>query len=130
MKTPRFLTIEEVLEIHAYQIERHGGVQGVLNPAQLESAVAQPAMGLCDTYFHDFPFGMAAAYLFHLSLNHAFRDGNKRVGTHAALVFLHMNGYACTASEDALYEMSMAVARGELEKPAIRSFFEANCAPR
>ena len=39
-----------------------------------------------------FPFGMAAAYAYHLSRNHAFIDGNKRVGLSAAVVFLYMNG--------------------------------------
>jgi death-on-curing protein len=93
MNTPRFLSLGEVLQIHAYQIAEHGGKPGVLNLGILESALAQPQAGFGDGYFHDFPFGMAAAYLFHLSKNHAFQDGNKRVGTHAALIFLHLNGH-------------------------------------
>ena len=36
---------------------------------------------------------MAAAYLFHLCQNHAFVDGNKRVGSNAAITFLLMNDW-------------------------------------
>ncbi|HEY9724677.1 MAG TPA: type II toxin-antitoxin system death-on-curing family toxin [Oscillatoriaceae cyanobacterium] len=126
MSEPRFLSLDEVLEIQAYQVEQHGGKHGVLNRAILESAVAQPQSGIGDDYFHAYPFGMAAAYLFHLNKGHAFHDGNKRVATHAALVFLRLNGYRLTATEDALYDLSMAVARGEVDKPAITAFLEAH----
>ena len=59
---------------------------------------------------------MAAAYHFHLVQNHAFTDGNKRIGLAAALVFLDLNGTPIDAGTAALYELTMAIARGERSK--------------
>lgn len=89
---PRFLTVDEVLEIHENQIARYGGTSGLANHGLLDSAVAQPKMTFGGTFLHpDLP-SMAAAYLFHLVQNHAFSDGNKRTGAEACLVFLYLNG--------------------------------------
>ena len=117
--TPDFLTFEDVVAIHAHQIERFGGSPGLRDQGLLESALAQPAMTFEDAYLHEDILAMAAAYLFHLVSNHPFVDGNKRVGLAAALVFLDINGVPITQGTDALYELTMATARGELEKPAI-----------
>src|SRR6266478_5324967 len=58
-----------------------------------QSALAQPSASFGGVFLHeDLPM-MAAAYLFHIVLNHPFEDGNKRAGTHAAITFLAMNGY-------------------------------------
>ncbi len=62
---------------------------------------------------------MAAAYLFHIVKNHPFVDGNKRTGLLAALVFLDVNGIGIEHPSDALYELTMGVAEGRIEKRAI-----------
>ena len=64
--TPRFLTLEEVIEIHADQIERYGGSPGTRDKDLLQSAVAVPESGFGEHYLHTDLFEMAAAYLFHL----------------------------------------------------------------
>ncbi len=85
---PRFLTTDEIIQIHQDQVRRYGGMDGVRDAASLESAVAMPEAGVGDKYFHSDLFAMAAAYLFHIVSDHPFLDGNKRVGVVAALVFL------------------------------------------
>jgi len=70
---------------------------------------------------------MAAAYLFHLCQNHAFIDGNKRVGANAAITFLLMNNWTPTFNEEELVEMVLSVASGKLTKPALIQIFEALC---
>jgi death-on-curing protein len=117
--SPDFLTLEDVLLIHAQQIERFGGLDGIRDPAVLESAVGQPQITFGGAPVHEDLFEMAAAYLFHLVSNHAFIDGNKRVGLAAALVFLDLNGVMVLRGTDALYELTMGVARGELTKSAV-----------
>jgi len=120
---PLFLTLEEVLEIHHDEIERHGGTMGVRDNGLLESAVAAPESGFGGHYLHGDLYEMAAAYLFHLVQNHPFLDGNKRVGAAAALVFLTMNGVEAKMTNQALVDMVLAVARGKMDKPAIAEFF-------
>lgn len=117
--TPDFLTVQDIFEIHALQIERFGGSPGLRDRGLLESAIAQPQMVFGGNFLHTNLFEMAAAYLFHLVSNHPFVDGNKRVGLAASLVFLDLNGWPIRHGTDALYEMTMEVAQGRLDKPKI-----------
>ena len=114
--TPEFLTVEDVIEIHALQLERFGGAAGVRDQGLLESAVAQPQMTFGGEFVHADLFAMAAAYFFHLVRNHAFVDGNKRVGLLAALVFLDINGIPVEHDSETLYQLTMAVAEGRADK--------------
>ncbi len=123
---PRFLTLEEVIEIHADQIERYGGSPGIRDLGLLESATAMPQAGIGDQYFHTDLFEMAAAYLFHIVRNHPFVDGNKRVGAAAALVFLRLNGVRVGVTNPALVKVVLDVAQGKTGKAAVAEFFRKN----
>jgi death-on-curing protein len=89
---PDFLSLEDVLCLHADQVRLFGGHEGVRDLGLLESAIAQPQAMFGGEYLHHDIFEMAAAYVFHLVQNHPFCDGNKRTGVVAALVFLDFNG--------------------------------------
>ena len=91
MKTPLFLTLAEVLEIHNNQIELYGGTQGVRDLTLLQSAIAQPQASFGGEWLHADIFGMAAAYAYHICQNHPFLDGNKRTALASTLVFLEIN---------------------------------------
>ncbi len=123
MNEPLFLTLDDVLQIHAYQIEQFGGDDEVLSSALLESAIAQPRQGFGGEYLHKDLASMAAAYLFHIAQNHPFADGNKRTGTHAALTFLQMNGYDLDLPVDEAEAIVLRVAQGELGKEELAQFF-------
>ena len=117
---PVFLSLDEVLEIHEQQIERYGGSQGLRDAAALESAVATPQATFGGDFLHTSIPAMAAAYLFHLCQNHAFIDGNKRVGANAAITFLLMNNLEPTFDEVELADLVLSVASGGLSIPAGR----------
>ena len=121
-----FLTTDEITAIHQDQIERHGGSLGIRDEGLLESAVAMPQASFAGQRLHETIPAIAAAYLFHLVQNHAFIDGNKRVGAASAIVFLKMNGYEVTADEKEFEELVLAVAAGQLDKTAIFQFLERN----
>lgn len=121
---PLFLDVEDVIEIHATQLEAHGGSPGLRDRGLLESAVAQPQASFGGELAHRGLFAMAAAYLFHIVSNHPFVDGNKRAGLLAALVFLDINGISIDLPSEALYELTMSVAEGRLQKPAIADELE------
>ena len=129
--SPDFLTVDDVLMIHEDQIELFGGASGIRDHGLLESAIAQPQMSFGDTFAHRDLFEMAAAYLFHLTSNHPFIDGNKRIGLASALVFLEINGIEITQGTDLLYELTMSVARGSADKleitQALRSLASDQC---
>lgn len=86
--TVRFLSVDEVLEIHRALIARFGGPGGIRDPGLLESALFRPRTG----YYEDVA-QMAAAMFESLLMNHPFIDGNKRVAFFATDVFLRLNGW-------------------------------------
>ncbi|HEX7760369.1 MAG TPA: type II toxin-antitoxin system death-on-curing family toxin [Caulobacteraceae bacterium] len=87
-----YLTVTEVLAIHADQIEQYGGADGLRDPGQLESALFRPQTG----YYPDL-ISEAAALWESLSQNHPFIDGNKRTAFAATFTFLAINGVSITA---------------------------------
>lgn len=117
--TPELLLVEDVMQLHALQLERYGGGTGLRDLALLESAVAQPHASFDGELLHADLFAMAAAYLFHIVSNHPFVDGNKRVGLLSALVFLDLNGISITSGSEALYEVTLAVAAGRASKQEV-----------
>lgn len=86
--TVKFLTLEEVLEIHSALIERFGGRPGARDLGLLESALFRPQTG-----YYDNLLSMSAALFESLIMNHPFVDGNKRVGFFSTDIFLRLNGY-------------------------------------
>lgn len=117
--SPEFLAIEDVLDIHALQLARYGGADGLRDQGLLESALAQPQATFGGEFVHEGLFAMAAAYLFHIVRNHPFLDGNKRIGLLSALVFLDLNGIAIERESEALYDLTMAVAQGRADKEEV-----------
>jgi len=89
----------------------------------LQSAIAMPQASFGGEFLHKDLFEMAAAYLYHLVQNHAFVDGNKRVGAASAIVFLTLNGVELEADEEGLVEITLAVAQGQADKQQIAVFF-------
>lgn len=120
-----FLDLNDVLTIHRNQLELYGGSDGVRDNGLLESAIAQPQAVYDGNYLHEFPFEMAAAYLFHIVQNHPFLDGNKRTGAAVALVFLDFNGIELDAPEGAIYGITIDTATGKADKAVIADFFRS-----
>jgi death-on-curing protein len=88
-----YLTMAEVLAMHADQIERYGGSQGVRDHGLLEAALYRPQTG----YYADL-IEEAAALWESLAQNHPFIDGNKRTAFAAVYTFLAINGVRLTAT--------------------------------
>ena len=93
-----YLTVVEVLAIHADQIERYGGSAGLRDPGQLEAALFRPQTG----YYSDL-IEEAAALWESLSQNHPFVDGNKRTAFAAMYTFLAINGRRLTSDPELTY---------------------------
>lgn len=123
MGEPGFLSVEDVLDIHADQIERYGGSLGIRDVELLRSAIGMPEAGFGNQYLHADLFEMAATYLYHIVQNHPFIDGNKRTGTMAAFVFLKLNGLTLDADESAFESLVLKTAQGQIDKSAIAEFF-------
>jgi len=123
VKDPDFLTLDDLLALHADRIERYGGSLGVRDLAALSSALGVPAATFGGQYLHPSIAEMAGAYLFHVSQAHGFIDGNKRAALAAALAFLDLNGHELVAAPDALYDLCIGVAGGTVSKAEVAMFF-------
>lgn len=125
---PKFLLLEEVLEMHDVLIGQFGGSLGIRDISLLQSALEMPQAGIGDIYFHDGVFEMAAAYAFHISKNHPFIDGNKRIAFAAMEVFLKINSYSIRMDVENSYNFIVDIATGGLsDKKEIAKIIEKHC---
>lgn len=103
---------EKVLLLHQILIEQTGGEDGVRDMGLLESALAA-----CDATFDGkelFPTKeeKAARLGSGLIANHAFVDGNKRIGMYVMLTFLEVNGIRLDVSDEEIVHVGLSLAQG------------------
>src|SRR5580704_13809792 len=120
-----YLTVAEVVAIHHHQIEEYGGESGMLNQGALEAAVFRPQTG----YYNDLS-EEAAALFESLVNNHAFLDGNKRVGFAAMHTFLLINGFDLDVNSKTAYEfMVNAMEQGKFRFALIHEWTAGHLVP-
>jgi len=110
----RYLTLNEVVELHRRLIHQFGGSSGMRDMGALESAIAQPRMTFGGEDLYPTVIEKAVALGFSIVNNHPFVDGNKRAGHAAMEVFLVLNGYEISASADEQESIVLKVASGKL----------------
>jgi len=120
----RFLSENIVLAIHEDQIRLYGGRYEVRDASALDAALHMPQAQFSSQFLHPTIFHMAAAYGFHISQNHPFRDGNKRTAGMAMFTFLQLNGLIPTATEIDYYQTMMAVASGQMSKEQLADWLQ------
>ena len=123
--TPKFLTVEQVLDLHATLIDHHGGSHGLRDPGLLESAVMAPQQTFGGELLYKSLAEMAVAYWIGLVGNHPFVDGNKRVGLFAFDTFLLMNGRRVGMTNDEAVGMTLRIACGEHDRQTLVEFVES-----
>ena len=126
MSTPLFLDLDRVMRLHRSLIEQYGGTEGVRDLGLLHSAIAMPQTAYGGQYMHGDMCEMAAAYLYHIVLNHPFLDGNKRTSAAAAIVFLAINDVQIDNDEEGLVELTLSAATGRTGKAEIAEFFRSH----
>lgn len=118
-----YLSVGQILLIHRAQIEGFGGGAGLRDRGALEAAVARPAMTFGGDDLYPDLSAKAAALLHSLVMNHGFMDGNKRVGVMAAELFLEANDARLLATDEELGEVTMSIARGEMDAESLVIWF-------
>lgn len=113
---PKFIGIEAAFAIHHDQINIFGGLHGVRDQGLLESALGQTQQTYA--YTKDL-YEAAAQYGVSLAKNHPFLDGNKRTAADCMLTFLVLNGIEPTLTPEQLFEWTLQVAVGELDRAGL-----------
>jgi len=93
-----YLTVADILGMHAILIEKYGGMAGIRDMGSLESAAFRPQSG----YYSDI-VEEACALMESLLINHPFMDGNKRTAFAACSVFLRINGQHIKADSNKVF---------------------------
>ena len=126
----RFLSLNEVLELHRVAIEDAGGSAGVRDFGMLQSAVSQPAMAFSGQDLYPTVIEKAAAICFSLIMNHPFVDGNKRVGHAAMDAFLVLNGHEMQAGVEEQERVILDLAAGQLKREDFIDWVRAHIVER
>ena len=128
MQQWRWINKQLLVILHDESLVLHGGASGIRDEGLLDSALNR-AKNLALYGQPDYA-DLATAYVFGLSSNHAFVDGNKRVAFLALGLFLGLNGYKLTASQvDATLTM-MSVAKGEIQESEFAEWIRAHTIQR
>lgn len=109
------LSKEQILMLHSQLIEEYGGSDEVRDYNLLDSALENPFQSFGGEELYPTLQAKAARLGYGLIKNHCMIDGNKRIGTHAMLVFLAINGIELDYTQKELYETILAIADGSLE---------------
>ena len=124
-KEPLWIEERDVLAIHGQLLALHGGGQGLRDRALLQSALARPRQHYADAGSAGV-IEMAALYTAGIVRNHPFVDGNKRTGFVVGILFLELNGFAFTASEEDATQAVMSLAAGVLDETDYATWLKAN----
>ena len=108
------LTKEQILMLHNELIRETGGSGGLRDEGLLDSALNAPFQGFGDVDSFPSLQQKGARLGYGLICNHAFVDGNKRIGAHAMLLFLSLNGIELEYTQNELSVMILDVAAGNL----------------
>ena len=122
----RYLTLGEVVDLHRAVIEETGGAPGIRDLGALESALAQPRASFGGVDLHASLADKAAALCFSLVNNHAFIDGNKRIGHAAMETFLILNGGETDAPVDEQERLMLDLASGQLTRDQLAAWLLAH----
>ena len=127
-ETWRWLPRDVLLAVHEEQLAEHGGAPGLRDEGLFDSALARPRQ--LANYGEPDVADLAAAYAFGLIRNHPFIDGNKRTGYVAAELFLLLNGYLMTASDESAVLTTLALAAGDIDEAAFAAWLRRHLQPR
>src|SRR5258708_21284629 len=115
MRKPIWLDERDAVVLHDRLLALHGGATGLRDHGLLKSAIARPQQHFAYAESADI-VGMATIYTAGIVRNHPFVDGNKRTGFVVGILFLELNGYHFTASEEDAAQAVLALAASNLDE--------------
>lgn len=116
------LSKEQVLLMHERLIEATGGSIGIRDEGMLDSALSNPFQSFAGEELYPSVQAKAARLCYGLVKNHPMVDGNKRIGAHVMLVFLMLNGYELSYTQQELSQTILELASGSLNADDIQQW--------
>ncbi|MBE7058095.1 MAG: type II toxin-antitoxin system death-on-curing family toxin [Ruminococcaceae bacterium] len=107
------LTVEEITALHNKLIDRTGGTHGLRDQSLLESAIYSAISGFDGSEAYPTIEEKAARLMYSLTNNHAFVDGNKRIGVFTMLMTLQLNNVKINYTQAELISLGLSLAEGK-----------------
>ena len=120
----KILKKRQILLLHSVLIAESGGSDGVRDEGLLDSSVNTPFQTFSGQDLYPTVLEKAVRLGFGLIRNHPFIDGNKRIGTHAMLVFLNLNSITLSYEDDELISTILSVASGEMDADGLLKWIQ------
>lgn len=118
------LTSNKILQLHQFLMQETGGLDGLRDATLLESAVQSPLATYDGQELYPRIKEKAAKLGYTLVKNHAFIDGNKRIGVYCMLIFLDVNGVEMIYSDDDLIALGLGLADGSFNYENVLDWIE------
>ena len=122
----KVLSKRQILMLHSMLIAQSGGMDGLRDKGLLESAINTPLQTFGGQELYPTVLEKAARLGYGLIHNHPFLDGNKRIGTHAMLVFLDINNIALSYADDDLIAAILRVASGDMDERELLEWLKSH----
>ena len=111
-----WISADDVIKIHARIIETTGGLDGLRDRNGLEAALAAPLQSFGGEELYPTDLEKIARVGYGLAANHAFIDGNKRIGAMMVQLLLKWNGYHLILRQGELADMFISIADGSAQE--------------
>ena len=127
MSTPNIqLTVEDIYELHRELEDAFVLSSGVRDKNLLASAVNAPFQTFMGSDLYPFLYDKAAQLCYGIANNHPFTDGNKRTALHSMYVYLIINGYDITATQQEVEKLIINVAAGNMTNIELAQWLRDN----
>lgn len=121
-----WVTVDDIILIHSQIIQVTGGIDGLRDRSGLEAALAAPLQTFGGKDLFPSELEKIARLGFGLASNHAFIDGNKRIGAMMTQLLLKWNGYSLSLAEGELSEMFISIAEGKHKAEDLLKWIQAH----
>lgn len=121
-----WITADDVIQIHSRVIQRSGGMDGLRDRASLEAAISAPMQSFGGQDLYPTTVEKIARLGYGLASNHAFVDGNKRIGAMMTQLLLKWNGFQMSLRSGELADMFIAIADGSAKESDLLAWIQTH----
>lgn len=120
------LTKQQITLLHKDIIAESGGSAEIRDEGLLDSALNAPFQTFSGMELYPTIIEKAVRLGYSLIKNHAFVDGNKRIGAHTMLVFLALNGIEVEYEDNDFIQLVLGVAAGEISAEQLLAWLQTH----
>lgn len=121
-----WITADDAISVHSRVIQISGGIDGIRDRAGLEAAISAPLQSFGGRDLFPTVIEKIARIGYGVAANHAFLDGNKRIGAMLTQLLLKWNGFRLELQSGELAEMFISIAAGSSDESALLQWIQTH----